>query len=163
MDVLACQGDLADEVADILVSPADTRLTMSGGAAASLRKSAGETLKTAVANHDRVEVGDAILTPTSELFADYVAHAVTKHEFESATEATVRAAVRTTLSLAVDKECESLVFPLLGSGVGGIRDETSVRIMLDEITAVDGLTEVRLITRSRREYRQTADLVDKLR
>ena len=162
MDILACQGNIADEVADVLVSPADTQLSMSGGAASALYTAAGDTLRTAVTHHETVDVGEAIFTPTSELFADYVAHAVAKPELASATEDTVRSAVQATLSLAIDKECGSLVFPLIGSGVGGLRDETSAQIILEEVTAVDGLSGVRLITRSRREYRQTATLIDRI-
>jgi O-acetyl-ADP-ribose deacetylase (regulator of RNase III) len=162
MDLFACQGNIADEAADLLVSPADPGLSMSGGAAAALQNAAGDTLKSAVADHDQVEVGSAVLTPTSELFADYVAHAVATPMFEPATEATVRDAVQAALSKGVEEGCDSIVFPLIGSGIGGIQDEASARIIIDESTAVDEITEVRVLTRSRREYRRTAALIDRV-
>lgn len=162
MDVLACQGDIANEAADVLVSPADTQLSMSGGASSALRQAAGDTLAVAVEEHETVEVGDAVLTPTSELFADYVAHAVAKPALKPATEATVRSAVQATLSKSIEADCDSIVFPLIGSGVGQLRSESSVEIILDEVASVDALAEVRIITRSRQEYRRTAGLVDRV-
>lgn len=161
MDILACRGDIVDETSDILVSPADTQLSMSGGAASALRQAAGETLQTAVAQYETVDVGDAILTPTSELFADYVVHAVAKPDVGPATEETVRAAVQATVSKAVENECSSIVFPLIGSGVGRIPSETSAKIILEEVKAINGLDEARIITRSQQEYRQTADLIER--
>lgn len=161
MNVVACQGNIADEAADALVSPADTQLSMSGGAASALRKAAGDSLAEAVAEQDTVAVGNAVLTPTADLFAEYVVHAVAKPALEPATEETVRAAVEQALSVVVEEGCDSVVFPLIGSGVGGVSSEESAKIILEEAAAVDGLEELRIITRSRRGYRETAALVDR--
>lgn len=150
MDFIVIEGDIARQRADALVAASDTSLAMTGGTARALRDAGGERIHEAATAQAPVDPGEIIVTDAFALPADYVIHAAAKPVAGRATEETVRAATRNTLSAAEEHECRSLVLPLLGSGVGGLDTETVADVMIDEMDqfASTMLTDVRIIAYS---------------
>lgn len=163
MDFIVIQGDIAEQYADALVSPSSGELTMSGGAARALFERGGDELRNAALSKAPVDPGQVAVTKGFGLFADYVIHAVTL-EGPRATEAIIRAATTNALEAAEKQDCRSLVFPVLGSGVGNISTRDSATYMTEEIDDFESevLTDVRIIghtPESRWEITEVADRV----
>ena len=160
-DVVVMQGDISEEAADMLVSPDDTQLSMSGGASAALRDAGGEELYETAQAEAPIDVGEVAVTPAFELFADYVVHVASKPALGSATAASVQNATETAFQAADEHGCRSIVLPPLGGGVGGLDGARSAELICATAAEqrFDSLAEIRLITRSSEQYRDLCDIV----
>lgn len=163
MEFVVVQGDIADEAADALVSPDDVALSMSGGASAALLEAAGDELKAAAQAHAPLDAGGIAVTPGFDLFAEYVIHAAATTD--GATPDSIREVVDRTLAAASERDCDSIVFPLIGGGVGNIDQRTSARLIYEAVDAwpEDRPTEARLITRSGSQYQEVFEAIQELR
>ena len=163
MQLVVVQGDIADEVADILVSPDDTALSMSGGASAALAEAAGDELRTAAQQKAPLDTGEVTVTPAFGLFADYVAHAAATAG--GATSDSIREVVERALTAAAEYNCDSIVFPLIGSGVGGVDQRTSARTIFKVIDDWSEAkpSEARLIARSGSQYEELFEVIEEAR
>lgn len=163
MELVVVQGDIADEVADILVSPDDTALSMSGGASAALAEAAGDELRAAAQQKAPLDSGEIAVTPAFGLFADYVVHAAATAS--GATSDSIREVVRGALTATAKNDCDSIVFPLIGGGVGGINQRTSARTIqktIDDWSEAKP-SEARLIARSGSQYEELFEIIEETR
>lgn len=153
IDISVVQGDIAMECADAIVSPDDTALTMSGGASAALRDEAGEELYETAQEAAPLDVGEVAVTPAFDLFADYVIHAAGKGA-GGATEDSVRTVVENVLTTGEELGCQTVVFPSIGGGVGGLSTERSAELISEAALRHQGdsLKTIRLIARSSESY-----------
>jgi O-acetyl-ADP-ribose deacetylase (regulator of RNase III) len=163
MELVVVQGDIADEVADVLVSPDDTRLSMSGGASAALAETAGDELPAAAQQQAPVDVGEVVVTPAFDLFADYVVHAAATTA--GATPDAIREVVERALTAAAEHGCDSVVFPLIGGGVGGVDQQTSARTIYEAVEdwSEPHPSEARLIVRSGSQYEEVFEAIEQIR
>lgn len=162
MDFIVIEGDIARQRADALVAVSDTSLAMTGGIARALRDGGGKSIHEAAIDQAPVDPGETIVTDAFDLPAEYVIHAAAKPVAGRATEETVRAATRNALSAAEEHSCQSIVLPLLGSGVGGLNTETVADVMIDEIDQFTStmLTDVRIIAYSADERFRVQERAD---
>jgi O-acetyl-ADP-ribose deacetylase (regulator of RNase III) len=80
-----------------------------------------------------IEIGEAILTVAGNLPATHVIHAATMGRDLRTDPEKIAAATRSTLLLAEKHRMESLAFPALGSGVGGVPPAQSAEAMLSTV------------------------------
>ncbi len=139
MDVI--QGDIATQTADALVSSSGTSLRMGTGVSGSLRN-AGDGLNQLALEHSPAELGTAITTDAPGLDAKHVIHAVSMPHYGrgEATVKTIREAVRSTLEQADDHNCQRIVLPAVGCGLGGVPLSTGAEVICNEIRQYDAST-----------------------
>ena len=166
MEFTVVQGDIASESADALVNAAGTSLRMGSGVAGALREAAEGPIDEEATSKGPVDLGEAAVTDAYELDADYVVHAAAMphHGDRQATEASIREATRSALAEADTLGCESVVVPVLGTGVAGFEFETGAELVCEEIAAYDPETpsEVRVIAYSDSEYRTLEAVADRV-
>ena len=166
MQFSVVQGYIAAQSADALVNAAGTSLEMGSGVAGALRRRAGEEINEEAVSKGPVDLGEAAVTDAYELDADYVVHAAAMphHGDRQATEASIREATRSALAEADALGCESVVVPVLGTGVVGFEFETGAELVCEEIAAYEPETpsEVRVIAYSDSEYRTLEAVADRV-
>ena len=166
MEFTVVQGDIASESADALVNAAGTSLRMGSGVAGALREAAEGPIDEEATSKGPIDLGEAAVTDAYELDADYVVHAAAMphHGDRQATEASIREAARSVLVEADALGCESVVVPVLGTGVAGFEFETGAELVCEEIAAYDpeALSEVRVIAYSDSEYRALEAVADRV-
>ena len=166
MEFTVVQGDIASESADALVNAAGTSLRMGSGVAGALREAAEGPIDEEATSKGPVDLGEAAVTDAYELDADYVVHAAAMphHGDRQATEASIREATRSALAETDALGCESVVVPVLGTGVAGFEFETGAELVCEEIAAYDPETpsEVRVIAYSDSEYRTLEAVADRV-
>lgn len=128
------QGDLTEFTGDAIVNAANNYLQLGAGVAGAIRRKGGPQIQEECERIGKIRVGEAAVTGAGNLPVRYVIHAAVLGD-EPATLETVRRATRSALRLAQAKGIETLAFPLLGTGVGGLPVEAVARVMLEEIKA----------------------------
>ena len=167
MEFTAIQGDIAAQQADALVNAAGTSLKMGSGVAGALRRGAEGPINEEAVSKGPVDLGGVAVTDAYELDAEYVIHAAAMPHYGDgqATEGSIRDATRNSLRKADELGCESLVVPVLGTGVAGFGFETGAGLVCEEIHAHESvsLTEVRVIAYSESDYQTLSAVADKVR
>lgn len=149
MDYRIIQGDIAETRADAIVNAAGTSLRMGSGVAGALRRRGGEALNDAAVEAGPVGLGEVAITDAFDLDADIVIHAAAMpHSGDGqATEASIRDATRNALEAADEHGCESVVLPVLGTGVAGMALVDGARIVCKTVAGYEPttLTDVAII------------------
>lgn len=134
------QGDLTEFTGDAIVNAANNYLQLGAGVAGAIRRKGGPQIQEECDRIGKIKVGEAAVTGAGNLPVRYILHAAVLGD-QPATLETVRQATRSALLLAQAKGIETLAFPLLGTGVGGLPIEAVAKVMLEEIKAApDTLT-----------------------
>ncbi len=164
MQLTAIQGDIADQRADALVNAAGTSLEMGSGVAGALRRGAGGPINYEATSQGPVELGEVVVTDAYALDADYVIHAAAMPHYGDgkATESSIRTATQNTVQTADELGCESVVFPVLGTGVAGFAFERGAELLCEEIVEYDPstLTDIRVIAYTETDYEQLQAVVE---
>ena len=164
MQLTAIQGDIAAQRADALVNAAGTSLEMGSGVAGALRRRADGPINDEATSKGPIELGEVAVTGAYDLDAEYVIHAAAMPHYgdRKATEESIRSATRNTLQKADELGCESLVVPILGTGVAGFAFERGAQLLCEEIVAYEPttLTDVRVIAYTDADYTQLQTVVD---
>jgi len=166
MECTAIQGDIAAQSADALVNAAGTSLEMGSGVAGALRRGAGGSINNEATAKGPVELGEVVVTDAYDLDAEYVIHAAAMPHYGDgkATEESIRTATRKTLQKADELDCESLVLPVLGTGVAGFEFEHGARLICEQIDEYDRsvLADVRVIAYTDADYEQLQAVVERV-
>jgi len=167
MNFEVVQGDIAAQSADVLVNAAGTSLQMGSGVAGALKRGAGPGINDAAVEKGPVDLGAVAVTDAFELDAEYVIHAAAMPHYGDgeATEASIRDATRNTLERADELGAESLVLPVLGTGVAGFSVAEGARIICEVIDAHDpaSLADVRVIAYSDDAFETVQQVADEVR
>ncbi len=141
------EGDITEMEVDAIVNPANSLMIMGGGVAGAIKRKGGVEIEDEARKHAPVPVGEAVATTAGKLKAKYVIHAPTMERpamrigLEN-----VEKATRAALKLADKLGVETIAFPGMGTGVGGIPYYDSARKMLEVIREhVDGGTRLKEI------------------
>ncbi len=150
------QGDIAEQSADAVINSAGTTLRMGTGVAGALRKAGGEQLNEAAILQGPVDVGDAVVTPAFDLDAEYVIHAASMPHYgdSDSTPDSVREAVTNAFDLAEERDCTSVVLPLIGCGLGGVPVATGARVIRDLLNTYqfDAINDITVLAYTDSEY-----------
>ena len=167
MEFTLIQGDIAAESADALVNAAGTSLEMGSGVAGALRRGANGPINDEAVSKGPVDLGEVAVTDAYDLDADYVIHAAAMPHYGDgrATEQSIRAATRNALERADELVCESVVLPVLGTGVAGFDFPEGARIVCQAVRGYDptSVADVRVIAYSGEEYETLERVADEVR
>jgi O-acetyl-ADP-ribose deacetylase (regulator of RNase III) len=114
------QGDITREKVDCLVNAANSKLAGGGGVDGAIHRHGGPAImaETAEKYPDGCPTGSAVITGAGKLSAKYVIHAVgpvwsggKRREGEL-----LAAALRRSLEVAMEHDCQSIAFPALSTG-----------------------------------------------
>jgi O-acetyl-ADP-ribose deacetylase (regulator of RNase III) len=131
--LVVMEGDITRVKVDAIVNAANSLMIMGGGVAGAIRRRGGQEIEDEARKHAPVPVGRAVATGAGRLPARYVIHAPTMERpamripLENAVKATI-AALETAENLCI----ETIAFPAMGAGVGGL----SVREVAREMARV---------------------------
>ena len=127
------RGDITDAEVDAVVNAANSELWMGAGVAGAMKRKGGVVIEEEALRQGPIEVGEAVLTVAGNLPATHVIHAATMGQDLKTDPEKIAAATRSTLALAEKHKMESIAFPALGSGVGGVPPAQSAEAMLSTI------------------------------
>jgi len=137
------KGDITTFEGDAIVNAANDRLILGSGVAGAIRKKGGPEIQEECDRHGPIRVGEAAVTGAGRLPVRYVIHAAVLGS-EPASYDSVRRATEAALARARELGLETVAFPLLGTGVGGLDPERVARIMIEEFKNAPDDLEVTL-------------------
>lgn len=127
------RGNITEEECDAIVNPANSSGVMGGGVALAIKKAGGQEIEEQARALAPIEVGQAVATTAGKLKAKYVIHAPTMTRPAQRIPAeNVSKACRAALNKALELKIDSIVFPGLGTGVGGVSAEQAAELMVRE-------------------------------
>jgi O-acetyl-ADP-ribose deacetylase (regulator of RNase III) len=131
-------ADIADSdrhQAEAYVVAANNELWMGAGVAGALKRAAGERVEQEAVSLGPIDVGQAVLTsagdmsPPARALIHAAAMGFTDRTQIYASRETVAAATDAALELCASNNLCSVVFPALGTGVGGLEFDTAAEAM----------------------------------
>jgi O-acetyl-ADP-ribose deacetylase (regulator of RNase III) len=135
------QGDLlAQSDVDVVVNAWNRNfipwwLLLPGGVSGAIRRRAGTAPFRELGRFGTLRSGDAVITGAGRLPYRAIIHVAALSAFWSCSEAIVRRCTVSALKLAAERSFESIAFPLIGSGVGGVPEEVALAAMQQEVRA----------------------------
>ncbi len=125
-------GDITKSEVDAIVNPANSQLIMGGGVAGAILRAGGQQIQEQAFKKAPVQIGHAVATTAGKLKAKYVIHAPTMTRPAMATSLdNVKAATEAALRCAQRTHAQSLAFPGLGTGVGGLSPQEAANAMIE--------------------------------
>ena len=127
-------GDLTEEDVDAIVCPANSYNHMRGGVAGVIRCRGGDEIEEEAMQLAPVPIGQAVCTGAGKLKAKNVIHSPTMTEpvEECDIDRIIRAVVAA-LNCANQKNIESISFPGMGTGTGGVLFSDAASAMISSI------------------------------
>jgi O-acetyl-ADP-ribose deacetylase (regulator of RNase III) len=135
-EIIILKTDITACDAEALVNPANSLMKMGGGVAGAIKRAAGAVVEEEAVKYAPVPVGGAIATSAGRLKSkcNYIIHAPTMEKpAMKTTKNKVYLATFAALKLAESLKIESIAFPAMGAGVGGLTVEESAEAMLSAI------------------------------
>jgi len=130
-------GDISQLTVDAIVNPANSLGIMNNGVAGAIRAAGGQVIEDEARAMAPVAVGAAIITGAGHLFCKAVIHAPTAEEpGQKIGVESVRRATRAALLAASRNGYDTIAFPGIGTGVGGVPHDEAARAMVDEVRAI---------------------------
>ena len=126
-------GDIAQATTEAVVNAANNELWMGSGVAGALRRAGGAVIEQEAVKQGPINVGDAVLTSAGSLPALYVIHAAAMAPGRPATPESVAKATSSSLQLCVEQNVDSIAFPALGTGVGGLSLSDCAKHMFEAV------------------------------
>ncbi len=125
------EGDITEIQVDAIVNAANNQLWMGGGVAGAIKRKGGWEIEDEAVNKGPIPIGEAIVTSAGKLKAKYVIHAAGMGTDLKTDEDKIRKATLNSLKRADELELESIVFPSIGTGVGGFPLDRAAQVMLE--------------------------------
>jgi O-acetyl-ADP-ribose deacetylase (regulator of RNase III) len=126
-------GDITKLEVDAIVNAANTHLYMGGGVAGAIKRAGGKEIEEEAVKKGPIKIGEVVVTSAGKLKAKFVIHAPTMELDFKTDEQKVRLAMKAALKKAEELGIESIAFPALGTGVGGLQKDLVAKIMVEEL------------------------------
>jgi O-acetyl-ADP-ribose deacetylase (regulator of RNase III) len=156
-------ADITTVHADALISSDDNHLSMGGGVSDDLLSAGGPEIRRDARKHLPLKIGDVVVTTAGALHAKYIFHCalidLDRHVFPDTDD--VATVTRRCLQLADNFGLRHIVFPALGTGVGGFPFDKCADVMtrtVSEHLAQDTTLEVVTVALKARESVTQSDL-----
>jgi len=133
VEIRVVLDDLTRVKCDAIINPANSFGWMGGGVALAIKSAGGEEIEKEAVARAPIPVGKAVATTGGKLPARFVIHAPTMREPGRTDLESVRKAVRGALELANRLRLNSIAFPGMGTGVGGVPIDEAANAMVEEI------------------------------
>ncbi|TFG12327.1 macro domain-containing protein [Candidatus Thorarchaeota archaeon] len=133
MEIVSHKGDITELEVDAIVNAANSDLWMGAGVAGAIKRKGGDSIEKEAMEQGPVRPGEAVITSAGNLPAKYVIHAAGMPPGGRATVVNVEFSVKHAMNLASQNGVQSIAFPAIGAGVGGLSTEESIRAILEGI------------------------------
>jgi O-acetyl-ADP-ribose deacetylase (regulator of RNase III) len=150
-------GDITLEDTEAIVNAANSRLAGGGGVDGAIHRAGGGEIMRECVKIGGCPAGEAVITTGGRLKARYVIHTVGPiYRGGGGTEAeTLKAAYRSSLSLALNNKIKSISFPSISTGAYGypIKEASviALKAIIEFIKSSVGLCEVRFVLFNQRD------------
>jgi O-acetyl-ADP-ribose deacetylase (regulator of RNase III) len=113
------QGDITEQVVDVIVNAANVELVHGGGVAGAIVRAGGETIQEESNHLAPIPLGEAAVTHAGKLKCRYIIHAASMRLGGLANEASVWQAIASSFKRAEELGLRSIAFPAIGAGIAG--------------------------------------------
>src|ERR1700722_11023912 len=142
MQTVVVEGDLLDQRVDVIVSAWNRNfipwwLLLPQGVSGAIKKRAGIAPFRELRRHGLLPLGGAVFTSAGRLSYKGIIHVAGINAIWRASERSVRDSARNAIAVAHEYGCQSIAFPLIGSGSGGLKTDRAKAILLDELGRLD--------------------------
>jgi O-acetyl-ADP-ribose deacetylase (regulator of RNase III) len=124
------EGDITELEVDAIVNAANTDLVLGTGVAGAIRTKGGPGIQKECDELAPIGLGQAVATGAGDLRARYIIHAAGMGPDRKTNAGIVETVTRNTLICAEEKRVKTIAFPAIGTGVGGMKLQTSAKIMI---------------------------------
>jgi len=132
------QGDISVLTCDAVVHPTDGTFKMSGEIGTALQKAGGEELKKSIAalhkSHGDLAYAGAMLGDAPNLKAKHVIHVHSPQWGKEESEKDLETVIKNALTLADEKNVESIAFPPVGSALNNFPKQVAAQTILKSIS-----------------------------
>ncbi len=132
--IIVEKGDITKLEVDAIVNAANSMLIMGGGVAGAILRAGGREIQEEAMKYAPIPVGKAVATKAGKLKAKYVIHAPTmKRPAMRIRKENVQQATKGALECAEQLKVDSVAFPGMGTGVGGLNLNEAAQVMVQEV------------------------------
>ena len=150
MSLEIVEGDLLKQSVEVIVNSWNKNfipwwLLLPQGVSGQIKKQGGFEPFTELRKKGLMKTGSAVLTSAGKLNFKGIIHVAGLNIFWVATEKSIRESTKNALRICFNKKINSVAFPLIGAGTGGIRKELVIKFMSEEISKNDFKGKVILV------------------
>ena len=138
MNISIVKGNLLEQQVDVIVNPWNRNiipwwLLLPQGVSGAIKKNAGFAPFRELSKVGSIPLGNAVLTCAGRLPHKGIIHVAGINMFWMSSEKAIRCSIANALKIVNENGFESVAFPLIGAGTGGINNTTVLEIIVDEL------------------------------
>ena len=150
MEPNVVEGDLLDQDVDVIVNAWNRNvipwwLLLPQGVSGAIKKRAGYQPFRELSRKGFMPLGSAVETSAGRLPFKAIIHVAGINLLWRASARSIADSVRNAMKIVVERGFRSVAFPVIGSGSGGIKQESALGIMVDAFSNIDFDGEVRVV------------------